>query len=309
MNASSSGVACSAAKIRSPSFSRSSSSTTITARPAAMSATALSMSANMTISQHLLDVLGDHVDLEVDGVADGFGTEDGELERGRDEPDAERVGGDLHDGQRDAVDGDRALLHHVAGQLGRQREAQHLPLVGGLAGDDRADPVDVALHEVPAEPGADGRGALQVDLRAGFEHAERGTPQALPHHVGREDAVGVVDDGQADAVDRDRVAVPGVGRHDGPAYGEDRRVATRVGEVDDLTQFLDDAGEHQESFQSVFGWWVGWSDGFCRSDAVKRRSGPICVMSLRSSSSASAMVVTPASTSDGWPAPSNLGAI
>src|SRR5688500_12379977 len=124
MNAISSGVACSAAKIRSPSFSRSSSSTTITGRPAAMSATARSMSASMAPSQHLLDVLGDHVDLEIHGVADGLGTEDGELEGGGDQADAERVVGDLHDGQRDAVDGDRALLHHVPAQLGREREAQ-----------------------------------------------------------------------------------------------------------------------------------------------------------------------------------------
>ena len=43
VNATSSGVASSAAKIRSPSFSRSSSSTTTTARPAAISATANSM--------------------------------------------------------------------------------------------------------------------------------------------------------------------------------------------------------------------------------------------------------------------------
>ncbi len=44
MNAISSGVASSAAKIRSPSFSRSASSTTTTGRPAAMSAIACSIS-------------------------------------------------------------------------------------------------------------------------------------------------------------------------------------------------------------------------------------------------------------------------
>ena len=83
MNAMSSGVASSAAKTRSPSFSRSSSSTTTTALPAAMSAMARSIgrgcagrpevpSGLQCLSpwqQELLDVLGDHVDLEVDGVA------------------------------------------------------------------------------------------------------------------------------------------------------------------------------------------------------------------------------------------------
>src|SRR4029450_6277254 len=133
MNPTSPAVACSAAKIRSPSFSRSSSSTTITGRPAAKAATARSISLSIAASQHLLDVLGDDVDLEVHRIADVLGAEDGQLERGGDQADAEAVAGDLHDGERDAVDGDRALLDDVSGQLGRQREAQHLPLVGGLA--------------------------------------------------------------------------------------------------------------------------------------------------------------------------------
>src|ERR1700722_9801230 len=54
MNATSSGVAFSAAKMRSPSFSRSSSSMTTTALPAAMSATALSTESNLVIPATLL---------------------------------------------------------------------------------------------------------------------------------------------------------------------------------------------------------------------------------------------------------------
>ena len=54
MKATSSGVAISAAKIRSPSFSRSSSSMTTTALPAAMSATALSTESNLVIDVTLL---------------------------------------------------------------------------------------------------------------------------------------------------------------------------------------------------------------------------------------------------------------
>jgi hypothetical protein len=93
MNATSSGVASSAAKMRSPSFSRSSSSTTTTALPAAMSAIARSMLSSPVTgggtaragrscappgapgradpgAQQLLDVLGHDVDLQVDRVAD-----------------------------------------------------------------------------------------------------------------------------------------------------------------------------------------------------------------------------------------------
>jgi hypothetical protein len=50
MNASSSGVALDAAKIRSPSFSRSSSSTTITARPARISSIACSIVSSFSTS-------------------------------------------------------------------------------------------------------------------------------------------------------------------------------------------------------------------------------------------------------------------
>ena len=62
-------VAFSAAKMRSPSFSRFSSSTTTTGRPAAISLTASSMVAKSVMTAprggQLLDVLGDHIDLQV----------------------------------------------------------------------------------------------------------------------------------------------------------------------------------------------------------------------------------------------------
>src|SRR4249920_275927 len=84
----SSGVALEAAKMMSPSFSRSSSSTTITAPPAAMSAMARSTvsSRNSCVMvlllleaalQQPLDVLGEDVHLEVDGVADPLATQRG----------------------------------------------------------------------------------------------------------------------------------------------------------------------------------------------------------------------------------------
>ena len=91
VNAIRSGVALLAAKIRSPSFSRFSSSTTTTALPAAMSAMARSMESIRTptccgsvmtrpsraLPEQLLDVLGEDVDLEVDPVADLAAAEGG----------------------------------------------------------------------------------------------------------------------------------------------------------------------------------------------------------------------------------------
>src|SRR5437016_3889790 len=105
MNASSSGVAISAAKIRSPSFSRSSSSTTTTGRPAAMSAIARSIPAMSGLLTgcllrtggqmrrgEFLHVLRQHVHLEVDQITRLAHAERGQLQRGRDQADGKFPG-------------------------------------------------------------------------------------------------------------------------------------------------------------------------------------------------------------------------
>src|SRR5947209_12869868 len=117
----SSAVTNCAAMTRSPSFSRSSSSTTTTILPAAMSSSASSMVANsisVRLGNELLHVFGEDVNLEVD-LASGLRLPQRRpLERLRDQRDGEPAVADRADRQRDAVDGDRALLHHVAQQPG-----------------------------------------------------------------------------------------------------------------------------------------------------------------------------------------------
>src|SRR4029078_10461444 len=86
MNAIASGVMASAAMMRSPSFSRSASSTTITSFPRAMAATAFSISVNgisfpFSGGEQAFDVLGEHVDLEVHGVAGLLGAQRGDGQR------------------------------------------------------------------------------------------------------------------------------------------------------------------------------------------------------------------------------------
>ena len=68
-----------------------------------------------------LDVLGEHVDLEIDLVAGLDGPERGHFERVRDERDRERVVVERGDRERDAVDRDRALLDAVAEDLRARR--------------------------------------------------------------------------------------------------------------------------------------------------------------------------------------------
>src|SRR4051794_41212550 len=123
-----SGVTFSAAMVRSPSFSRSSSSTTTTIRPFRMSSMASGMLANgmdplVAAGWRLrarggcgepLDVLRDHVHLQADAVAGSSGPEGRVIQCIRDDRDRETAGPEGGDGQRDAVHRDRAPLHEIA---------------------------------------------------------------------------------------------------------------------------------------------------------------------------------------------------
>jgi hypothetical protein len=84
--------------------------------------------------------------------------------------------------------------------------------------------IDVALHDVPAEPCVSRDGALEVDTAAGFEGTQRRQVEALLHDVGRERVGGPLDDGQAASVDGDGVAVTGVAHDLGAADGQPHRV-------------------------------------------------------------------------------------
>src|ERR1700738_146458 len=104
--------------------------------------------------------------------------------------------------------------------------------------------VDVALHDVPAKAAVDGGGTLEVDVAAHSHTAQARPVQGFAHHVGAERTVWQhLDHGPADTVHRDRVAVSGIGCHDGPADDQAGRVA-ELFLADDLTQFFDDSGEH-----------------------------------------------------------------
>ena len=103
--------------------------------------------------EQALDVLGEHVHLEVDLRCPGSSSREGRLgERVRDQRDAEAVVVELRDGERDALDRDRALLDAVAERARRApRRSRAGPLPRPRPTATRADAVDVALDDVPAE--------------------------------------------------------------------------------------------------------------------------------------------------------------
>src|SRR5437867_11372731 len=150
MNATSSGRASSAAIVRSPSFSRSSSSTTMTIFPRRMSSIASATDANgpagettrgrlglgrrtlLTSSSlgsasrlfdETLDVLGQHVRLDIDEIALGERAERRALGGVGDQRALERSLAEPRDGERHAVECDEALHHDVPREALREREA------------------------------------------------------------------------------------------------------------------------------------------------------------------------------------------
>src|SRR4051794_4947389 len=206
-----SGVTNCAAMTRSPSFSRSSSSTTTTILPCAMSSRASSMVANLSsarIGNELLHVFREHVNLQVDRGPRLGAAQRRPLQRLGDQRDREPVVADVRDRERDAVDGDRALLHHVAQQLhaGVDDDDASEPLLPDLADDPEA--VDVALHDVAAEPVGGAQRQLEVDLRPRLHLPQRRAAQRLVHDVRAEQlAAAHPHGGQADPVDRDGIAL------------------------------------------------------------------------------------------------------
>ena len=107
-----------------------------------------------------------------------------------------------------------------------------------------AGAVDVALHDVAAEAAAERHGALEVDAGAGGA-GRRGWSgsrvSAMTSAVNSPPSM--LDDGEADAVDGDGVAVLRALGDDGAAQPEAGGVA-EVLDGGDLAQFFDDSGEH-----------------------------------------------------------------
>src|SRR5690606_30186562 len=131
--------------------------------------------------------------------------ESGELKGGRDEAHHERVAVDRDDGERHTIDADRTLLHHIPAEPWRERDAYVVPTLAWLADRDLADSVNVALHDVAAEPARWGGRALQVDALADRQRSQRRAVDHLLHDIGGEGVAVHIGHCQADAIDGDGV--------------------------------------------------------------------------------------------------------
>src|SRR3954452_21080521 len=247
-----SGVTNCAAMTRSPSFSRSSSSTTTTILPEAMSSSASSMVANLSSARvglgpmdrhQLLDVLGHDVHFQVHGGALLGSAQRGALQGFGDQGHVERRLPYRGYGERDPVDGDRALLDDVAQEIGVGGDRH--PPGEAVAGDavDRSDAVDVALDDVAAQARVGLQRQLEVDARPRLELAQRGAAQGLVHDIGAEQlAAAQPRRRQADAIDCDAVAFGELARE--RRRDRDPHAVLRGVHGGHCPQVLDQPGEH-----------------------------------------------------------------
>ena len=315
MNAIASGVMASAAMMRSPSFSRSASSTTMTSSPRAMAATAFSMSVKgMVVSYSLTCVVrrrstyfASTSTSRLTGITRSTGTEGGDGEGVRDDRDVEPVasfvqGSEGGDGEADAVDGDRALLDDVAQDVGRSGEGHAGRAVGqrrrGRARCRRASTWPCTTW--PPSRSARRTGRSRLTGSPARSVPRRGAVEGLGDRVGGPAVVAELDHREAAAVHRDRGAELGVVEHVGapsismrapPALGVTARTVP------------------SSSTMPV---------NISRLRAVRRRSGRLVVeahvgtdpvTSTRRQRGASAMRSGPARSSAGRPSrPSSVGA-
>ena len=160
----------------------------------------------------------------------------------RDDVDAEAPAIDLVDGQRHAIQGDRALGCDESGQRGRNLEHIAPAIAFRRDGNDIGDAVHMAGNDVAAQLVAHAQGALQIDLGALAPGAERRLGQRLARRGDREAAGRLVDHGQAAAAAGDRGAdIHGI-HVEGGRDGEQGIAAPIHG--NNASHICDNSGEH-----------------------------------------------------------------
>src|SRR6185503_9454861 len=109
--------------------------------------------------------------------------------------------------------------------------------------------VDVALHDVTAEPGRRRDGAFEIYRRSGFQSTQGGPGQGFFRNVGCERIRMDVEGRETDAVHRNRVAMIRAFGHE-PRADDDPCILTALLDAADAAEFFNYAGEHSEFFPS-----------------------------------------------------------
>ena len=156
------------------------------------------------------------------------------------------IGADLIDGERDAIDRDRALDRDQGGEVLGDANLQTVGLAHRFQRGDGADGVDVAEHDVTAQLVTDPERTLQIDGIADLPTACGGDLQGRTGSLHPEPVGALVDHGQADARGGDRATKRNLGERQ-PGL-DDQTAAVLPGHVADAADVGDDAREHGASY-------------------------------------------------------------
>jgi hypothetical protein len=160
-------------------------------------------------SNTLLNILANHVDLNIDILALPLVTHNNLLLRVRDEHNLPPtlVVVDSSDGQGSTIQRHISLLHDVPQHKlvpGLQAKSDRITILSRLS--DLGNRVNMALHKVASHACVRSHGALEVDVAALFETAQVRAPQRLWRNTDFELVLAELGHGQAGAVDADAVA-------------------------------------------------------------------------------------------------------
>src|SRR6185437_10800241 len=193
-----------------------------------------------------LDVLDQHVALNIDRGAGPLAPQRGQLQRMRDQRDAETPAADRKHGQAHAVDRDRALLDQVTHLRRGNFKRVQLRVAFRRDRDDFAYAVDVTRNQVPAEQFIQRETTLEVDPGAHGQRSQRRAPQRFGRHVHRYNAAPLsapfLDHGETRAVDRDRIADRNARERQRGAETQQRTLVGALYTLD-RAEILDDACE------------------------------------------------------------------
>jgi hypothetical protein len=191
------------------------------------------------------DVFAEHVELDIEAVADLFGVQMGDLMGVRDDPADDTGRGDFGGGKGDAIETDGALGDHEPAMLGGEFDFQAMVLAVKTPVEHAHGGIHMPLDEVAAKACSHGHGALQIDEAAGFEIAKAGDAESLHEQV---KAGGLPDgikggDREAAAIDGYAFAFGEFGGHGADIQGQAGAFAARF-EAEDGAGGFDEAGEH-----------------------------------------------------------------
>src|SRR5581483_2448561 len=155
-----------------------------------------------------LDVLGEHVDLDIDPVPGPQPAQVRALQCLRYQRHREAVLAKLGDRQADAVEGHRALFDQIAREVAAgprlDLEVEHArePLLAYVC--DGRGPVDVPLHDVTAQARVGPQSKLDVHAGAGLQRTKRRASERLVHRLCAETVRMQLGRGEANTVDGHR---------------------------------------------------------------------------------------------------------